>query len=154
MKLLPSIASMMLFLPLVSACQAEDLPIFSGAIQTDDERSAESLALAQEFNAFMMKNDGKTVKLDISNYYNINNENLKRDESGFPDPREFSATDDCDTLPFCTGTSYSMEADLSKLDYDPGQSARFIRGVFQVEVAGMGQGSWAINLKHIPDTGN
>lgn len=151
MKLLPGIASMMLLIPLVSACQAEDLPTFSGAIKTDDERSAESLALAQKFNAFMMENDGKTVKLDISNYYNINNENLKRDESGFPDPREFSATDDCETLPFCTGTSYSMEADLSKLDYDPGHSARFIRGVFEVAVAGMGQGSWAINLKHLPD---
>ncbi|MDQ5766925.1 hypothetical protein [Thiothrix subterranea] len=151
MKLVHRIATMLVLVPLMSACQAEEIPTFSGAIKTDDERSAESLALAQEFNAFMMKNDGKTVKLDISNYYDFGDEDLKRDESGFPDPREFIVTDDCETLPMCTGTSYTIDADLSKLDYDPSHSSRSIRGVFEVAVAGMGQGSWAINLKHLPD---
>ena len=155
-KITFGITAFSLLLPLF-ACHADEkshdaaVAAFSGQIKTDDERSEESLALAQKFNGFIADHDGKIVKLDIWNYYDIDDENLKRDETGFPDPREFYVNDDCETLPFCTGTAYFIDADLKKLDYDPGHTARTIKGYFKVEVAGMGQGSFTVNLKHLPE---
>jgi len=151
-----SVSATVALLLAYSACYAEEnasttIAEFSGQIKTDDERSAESLELAQKFNTFMFQNDGKKVKLDIFNYYDPDDENLKTLDGGFPDPREFYALDDCETLPICTGSSYTIEADIEKLDYDPSYSARYIRGIFSVEVLAIRQATTAIHLKHIAD---